>query len=103
MPKLDEEFSVFDISFPWFSVIGAGIAFLVGTIVSHFTGGYDISKTGTKLISPVAHWLVPKEIREMELREMPTKTVIDEENDATHWTWSAPEEDNCKKHQEHVA
>ena len=82
---------MFQIAFPWFSVIGASIVFVVGVVVSHFTGGYDISLTGTKLISPVAHWLVPKEIRDLELKEMPQK--VDEENDTTHWTWSGPDEE----------
>lgn len=91
VPKLSPEYSIFNIAFPWFSLIGAMIVFIVGTIVSALTGGYDISKTGTKLISPVAHWLVPREIREMELQEISAKPQEDE-NDDTHWTWSAPEE-----------
>lgn len=98
VPKMDPEFSVFNISFPWFSVIGAGVVIIVGSIVSHCTGGHDISKTGTKLISPVAHWLVPTEIREVELRTISTKP--NEEDDTTHWTWSSPEEaaEDNKKH-----
>lgn len=66
---------------------------IVGVIVSACTGGYDISRTGTKLISPVAHWLVPKEIRDMELNAVCNGNgKQDEEIDAAHWTWSSPEE-----------
>lgn len=78
----DDEFSVFNISFAWFSVIGAGTVFLVGTFVSHLTGGYD--RLDIKLISQVAHWLVPKEIREIELREMTRQSEIGEGNDSIH-------------------
>lgn len=92
---MSEEFSIFNISYPWFSVIGATTVVIIGTVVSACTGGYDISKTGTKLISPVAHWLVPKEIRDMELRAMPVK--VDEGNDTTQWTWSSPEENEKSK------
>lgn len=70
----DDGFSVFNISFAWFPVIGAGTVFLVGTFVSHLTGGYD--RLDTKLISKVAQWLVPKEIRKMELRERTRQSEI---------------------------
>lgn len=90
---MDESFSIFNIAFPWFSVISFVICCSVGVIVSHFTGGYDISRTGTKLISPVAHGLVPKEIRDVELQQLKSRGPISPEEDAqTHWTWSSPEE-----------
>lgn len=89
---MDEEFSIFNISFPWFGLIGSLIVISVGMVVSHCTGGYDISKTGTKLISPVAHCLVPREIREMELQVISQSPVHGDEPDNTHWTWSSPDE-----------
>lgn len=74
-------------------MIGASLVLIVGVIVSACTGGYDISRTGTKLISPVAHWLVPKEIRDTELSAVCNGNgKQDEEIDAAHWTWSSPEE-----------
>lgn len=96
---MDEEFSVFNIAFPWFSVISVFCVFSIGMLVSKFTGGYDISKTGTKLISPVAHGLVPKDIRDVELKELKInpKSTAEKEEGETHWTWSTPEGNDEEK------
>lgn len=93
-----EGFSVFNIAFPWFSVISVTTVLVVGVIVSKLTGGYDISKTGTKLISPVAHGLVPKDIRMVELKELKAhRQPTEKEEGETHWTWSSPDEDDAEQ------
>lgn len=91
---MDADFSVFNIAFPWFSVISVITVVSVGMLVSKLTGGYDISKTGTKLISPVAHGLVPRDIRVVELQELKAHPMTTEQEEGeTHWTWSASDEE----------
>lgn len=60
---MDHSFSIYKISFPWFTVIGTIVVFLVGIPVSHFTGGQDVKLLGKRLISPVVHFLLPEDVR----------------------------------------
>lgn len=74
-PALDEpntdgsidEFSIYKISFVWYSTVGTFLVFLVAIPVSYLTGSQDLSKMQAKLISPVVHWMLPKEVTNNEL------------------------------------
>lgn len=58
----DDSFAFYKISFAWFAVLGALIIWIVGTIVSFLTGATDLRSIQPVLISPVAHFLLPKEV-----------------------------------------
>lgn len=60
---MDHTFSVYKISFPWFTVIGTLVVFIIGIPVSHFTGGQDFKQLGKRLFSPVVHFLLPEDVR----------------------------------------
>lgn len=60
-------FSIYNMSFVWYSTVGTFLVFLVGIPVSYLTGSQDLSKMHAKLISPVVHRWLPKEITKSEL------------------------------------
>lgn len=64
--------SIFNIAIPWLAVLSCVIVWVVGIIVSLLTGGHDLNRTGSKLISPCCKRFVPLEIRELELRDLDT-------------------------------
>lgn len=101
--NFEENFSVFKIAFPWFAVIACLLVWLVAIPVSYFTGGEDLSKSGTKLLTPLVHSWIPKEIRDMELKQVQVNPKLAEKQELeAHWTWSSPdaEEEEAAKAEE---
>lgn len=60
------EFSIYHISFVWYSTVGTFLVFLIGIPVSYLTGSQDLEKMQTKLISPVVHWMLPGKMTESD-------------------------------------
>ncbi|XP_055610558.1 sodium-coupled monocarboxylate transporter 2-like [Uranotaenia lowii] len=92
----EDEFSIYKMSFVWYSTVGTFLVFLVGIPVSYFTGSQDLSKMQAKLISPVVHWLLPREIVKSELQ-----LKLDEHQSENHtikeWTFTATEDQRRKQ------
>uniref|UniRef100_A0A7G3AU22 Putative sodium/solute symporter n=1 Tax=Lutzomyia longipalpis TaxID=7200 RepID=A0A7G3AU22_LUTLO len=90
----DDSFALHKISFVWFAVFGFLMVPLVGIPISLLTGSNDVYKTGKRLISPVAHWLLPEDIRN---KEPPLNTeipIINKEGNQvkeTTWVWEGAE------------
>ncbi|XP_055635012.1 sodium-coupled monocarboxylate transporter 2-like [Toxorhynchites rutilus septentrionalis] len=61
------EFSIFNISFVWYSTVGTFLVFLIGIPVSYLTGSQDLEKMQSKLISPVVHWMLPSDTTKNDL------------------------------------
>lgn len=57
---LEKPFSIFRVSFVWYTLIGSSIVFIIGVIVSWTTGHQEIRQLEPKLLSPVVHYLLPK-------------------------------------------
>ncbi|XP_058058291.1 sodium-coupled monocarboxylate transporter 2-like [Anopheles bellator] len=79
------EFSIYNISFVWYSTVGTLIVFLVGIPVSYLTGSQDMRNFKPKLIAPLAQWMLPAEVRQSDfsLKEENCKS-----NTATVNTWT---------------
>lgn len=56
----EKPFSVFRVSFVWYTLIGASIVFITGVLVSWITGHQEIGQLESKLLSPVVHFLLPR-------------------------------------------
>lgn len=89
----EKPFSIYRISFAWYGMLGACITFFVGVLVSWLTGGEDIKRVGSRLISPVVHFLLPPEAFQTEV---PLETIVkDEKTPATvqieksEWDWNS--------------
>ncbi|XP_062554542.1 sodium-coupled monocarboxylate transporter 2-like [Armigeres subalbatus] len=63
----DSGFSIYKMSFVWYSTVGTFLVFLIGIPVSYFTGSQDLSRMHAKLISPLVHRWLPNEITKNEL------------------------------------
>lgn len=92
----DETFSIYKIAFPWFSFIGALIVFIVAIPVSYMTGGEDLKRLGTRLIAPVCHWMLPKDVFKIDMKLHSIPEIIlssqDHYGDTTNcekkeWIW----------------
>lgn len=53
-------FSIYRISFVWYSLMGSSIVFFIGIIVSWLTGHQEIKNLDPNLLSPVVQFLIPK-------------------------------------------
>ncbi|XP_055716531.1 sodium-coupled monocarboxylate transporter 2 [Phlebotomus papatasi] len=93
----DDSFALHKISFVWYAVIGFLIVPLVGIPVSLLTGSNDIYKTGKRLISPVAHWILPEDMRTkdgpLNMENVITNIQGDQIKDTT-WVWEGKEKDD---------
>ncbi|XP_053690872.1 sodium-coupled monocarboxylate transporter 2-like [Sabethes cyaneus] len=62
VPQMFQEaspgFSIYNISFVWYSTVGALLVFLVGIPVSYFTGSQSLSQMNAKLLAPMAQWML---------------------------------------------
>ncbi|XP_053695458.1 sodium-coupled monocarboxylate transporter 1 [Sabethes cyaneus] len=67
LPETSQEFSIYKISFVWYSTVGTLLVFLVGMPVSYLTGSQDLNQICAKLIAPVAQWMLPHEMTASEL------------------------------------
>ncbi|XP_055542485.1 sodium-coupled monocarboxylate transporter 2-like [Wyeomyia smithii] len=68
------EFSIYKISFVWYSTIGTLLVFLVGIPISYLTGSQDLRQMNVKLLAPIAQRLLP---RRKSTEELPI--LIDDE------------------------
>lgn len=96
MPPIDagngEGFSLYRMSFIWYSFVGGVIFWVVAIVVSHLTGAQDLSKLDINLLSPVIQRLMPKRYRHTELQVYTAKVVSPDANDlkeGTEWVWRA--------------
>lgn len=65
---VEEPFSIYRISFPWYPFIGALIVWIVGIPLSHIIGSPDdLDKLNPDLIAPQAKFLIPKRLMHVEL------------------------------------
>lgn len=67
----DDGFAFYKISFQWYSTIGLIMTWIPAVIISHLTGGQDLSKFNIQLLSPFVQNMLPIKYRHIEL-----KTVI---------------------------
>lgn len=65
--KPDDEFAFYKISFQWYPLIGTILFWIPAVIVSHLTGGQDMSKFNIKLLSPFVQRMLPIKYRPTEL------------------------------------
>lgn len=56
----DEEFSIHDISFHWYTLIGVICVWLPGVSISYLTGGKDLRNFNYQVVSPWIHRWMPK-------------------------------------------
>ncbi|XP_058447704.1 sodium-coupled monocarboxylate transporter 2 [Malaya genurostris] len=94
--ETDPGFSIYTISFVWYSTVGTILVFLIGIPVSYMTGSQDLSKLQSKLISPVAHWLLPGDMVNSEL----TLKTDDEKQEVTQikeWIFTPTDEHERRK------
>ncbi|XP_057666818.1 sodium-coupled monocarboxylate transporter 1 isoform X2 [Diorhabda carinulata] len=63
-PDESDVFPLFRLSFLWITPVGVLSVLSVGIIVSFLTGPNDLKTTDPDVISPVMHWLLPKEAQE---------------------------------------
>lgn len=89
-------FSIYKMSFVWYSTVGTFLVFLVGIPVSYLTGSQDLSKMHAKLISPVVHRWLPKEITKSDL-VLKTSGVNPEDVQIKEWVFTPAEEEKRKK------
>ncbi|GAB0088916.1 sodium-coupled monocarboxylate transporter 2 [Sergentomyia squamirostris] len=92
----DDGFEIYKISFAWFSIFGLLAVFIVGIPISMFTGSNDIYKTGKRLISPVAHWMLPDEIRNKDSTltvDVVTDKTRDNQVKETTWVWETTDKE----------
>lgn len=82
-------FSIYNISFVWYSTVGTFLVFLVGIPVSYLTGSQDLNKVQAKLFSPVVHWLLPETVRRGELSVKPEE---DKPNQIKEWIYTPVED-----------
>lgn len=59
-----DAFSMFKVSFNWFSFIGTIVVWIVGVPISYFFGPAAHESLDPNLISPVAWRLLPKRLRQ---------------------------------------
>lgn len=86
----DEGFSVYKISFIWYSFVGSVIFWAVAVPVSHLTGAQELDKLDINLLSPVIKCFIPKRYRHTELQVYTAKQVSPDTTDlkeGTEWTW----------------
>lgn len=75
---IDDTFALHKISFAWYPVIGAMIVWIVGIPVSYITGGQCLKKLEKRLISPISHFLLPRDMRlsaELPLQKVENNNV----------------------------
>lgn len=73
----DEEFTIHNISFHWFTLIGVICAWIPGVLISHITGGRDLTNFNYRLFSPwIERWL-PRQCLHTTLKQI--SIVNDEE------------------------
>ncbi|XP_052867418.1 sodium-coupled monocarboxylate transporter 2-like [Anopheles cruzii] len=98
-PQDSGEFSIYNISFVWYSTVGTLIVFLVGIPVSYLTGSQDMRNFKPKLIAPLAQWMLPAEVRQSDfsLKEENCKS-----NTATVNTWTFTTANESQKYKERV-
>lgn len=78
LAELDDSFSIYQLAFPWYGVLGTIILFAVAIPVSYLTGSEDVRELGPRLISPVAHWMLPKEILKTDIQlQIVSKRFVD--------------------------
>lgn len=84
-PKLepDDGFAFYKISFQWYCVIGAIMFWIPAVIISHLTGGQDLSKFNIKLLSPFIQQLMSKKYRHTELSQIENKQALPKKSDET--------------------
>lgn len=98
VPAIGERpFNIYRLSFVWYGFLGTFITIIVGVIVSWMTGGEDIKKIGSRLIAPVAHFMLPPGAF---VTEVPLETIVrDEKTPATvqiekpQWDWNVKDKD----------
>lgn len=78
--KPDDGFAFHKISFQWYGTIGAVTTWVVTIIVSHLTGGQDISKLNIQLLSPFVQKLLPEKYHHTELASRDKKISSDKAN-----------------------
>ncbi|XP_021704595.1 sodium-coupled monocarboxylate transporter 2 isoform X2 [Aedes aegypti] len=91
----DNGFSIYKMSFVWYSTVGTFLVFLVGIPVSYLTGSQDLSKMHAKLISPVVHRWLPKEVTKSEL-VLKTSAVNPDDVHIKEWVFTPAEEQKRK-------
>ncbi|XP_055297867.1 sodium-coupled monocarboxylate transporter 2-like [Sitodiplosis mosellana] len=64
----DEGFALHKIAFQWYPLIGVILMCVPAIIISHLTGGQDLTKLNVLLLSPCAQKLVPKKYRHIQLK-----------------------------------
>ncbi|XP_055686683.1 sodium-coupled monocarboxylate transporter 2 isoform X1 [Lutzomyia longipalpis] len=99
-PEEDDSFALHKIAFAWFSIFGFVITVSVGILVSFLTGPNDVHKTERRLISPVAHWLLPEDIQEKEAALSINTAVINKDGSEmkeSTWVWESKEGNSIAK------
>ncbi|XP_055541955.1 sodium-coupled monocarboxylate transporter 2-like [Wyeomyia smithii] len=93
----DSGFSIYKISFVWYSTVGTLLVFLVGIPVSYLTGSKHLNQMCPKLISPVAHWMLPNEMTDRELTASETDDEKINDIHVKRWILPASEKHEQKK------
>lgn len=81
--EADDGFAFYKISFQWYSTIGAIMFWIPAIIVSHATGGQDLSKFNMKLLSPFIRRMLPRKYHHTELKPLDKKMSNDKETNET--------------------
>lgn len=77
----DDGFAFYKISFQWYSTIGVATTWIASVILSHLTGGQELSNFNMQLLSPfVQKWLSPKH-HQTELRQVEKRKHLNKQND----------------------
>lgn len=81
MNEIDDGFAFYKISFQWYSAIGAVMTWIPAIIVSHFTGGPDMSKFNIKLFAPFVQKMIPARYHHTELKTVDKKIHLEQSNE----------------------
>ncbi|XP_050086804.1 sodium-coupled monocarboxylate transporter 2-like [Anopheles aquasalis] len=95
-PQDDAEFSIYNISFVWYSTVGTLIVFLVGIPVSYLTGSQDMRNFKAKLIAPLAQWMLPEEVRQNDFSLKEVNRTSDPTT-VKEWTFTVNETQKYKE------
>ncbi|XP_055303103.1 sodium-coupled monocarboxylate transporter 2-like isoform X2 [Sitodiplosis mosellana] len=68
--KPSDGFALYKIAFQWYPVIGVLITWISAILISHLTGGQDLTNLNTQLLSPCIRKLIPKKYRDDQSNSM---------------------------------
>lgn len=95
----EDEFALHKIAFQWYPVLGVFLMIIPAIIISHLTGGQDLTKLNIQLLSPCAQKFMPKKYRHFQLkRENNGKAGHENEDEKkkssfeTKWTFKENDE-----------